>query len=436
MQKRTGISLIVLVITIIVMIILAGAIILTLNNSGIIDKASEAVEQTDLATVKELAQMAWGDAYARGERTQEGLKAAVDKALEDNNVDMEQYEIETTTKGVTVVLKRLWVQNGLTLTDGRVTLTIGDYVNYDEGTTGKYTPDTEKGAGTSQIGGDGNTGYILESTEVTTENLTWRILGVNSNGQLELISTDPTTQKLYLANAEGYIYAEDNLNNFCNELYGKGKYAESARSLNLEDIDKFSNFDKTKNNTGAVNDYGIEVEYFWDGDATPYYKGPGEITGELTSYHNHSGFYYFKDKTWTYSPVSTTATAENMESITKFKNTSYDYVLANEITTEDGFTSEEITMIDNMISRGTGEVNLQQWLASKSFFVASSKCINYGVYCTTNGGMAVRWVCMSTGYYDKPQRMLRPVVTLNKGVKLSGTGSNIGSSTNMWQLSN
>ncbi len=43
MQKKNGISLIVLVITIIVMVILAGAIILTLNNSGIINKSSEAV---------------------------------------------------------------------------------------------------------------------------------------------------------------------------------------------------------------------------------------------------------------------------------------------------------------------------------------------------------------------------------------------------------
>ncbi len=43
MQKKKGISLIVLVITIIVMIVLAGAIVLTLSNSGIINKSSEAV---------------------------------------------------------------------------------------------------------------------------------------------------------------------------------------------------------------------------------------------------------------------------------------------------------------------------------------------------------------------------------------------------------
>ena len=50
-----GISLIVLVITIIVMIILAGTIILSLSDTGIIDRASEAVENTNLDQVKTLA---------------------------------------------------------------------------------------------------------------------------------------------------------------------------------------------------------------------------------------------------------------------------------------------------------------------------------------------------------------------------------------------
>ena len=51
MQKNKGISLIVLVITIIVMIILAGSIIITLSNSGIINKANEAV---DLSNEKQM----------------------------------------------------------------------------------------------------------------------------------------------------------------------------------------------------------------------------------------------------------------------------------------------------------------------------------------------------------------------------------------------
>ena len=56
---KRGISLIVLVITIIVMVILAGAIILTLNNNGIISKASGAVEKTDYKNVATAAQLVY-----------------------------------------------------------------------------------------------------------------------------------------------------------------------------------------------------------------------------------------------------------------------------------------------------------------------------------------------------------------------------------------
>ena len=103
MQKKQGISLIVLVITIIVMIILAGAIVLTLNNSGIISKAEDAVEQTNLATIRELAQMAWAEAYMDGARTEQELKAAVNEVLTENKITEDMYKgytIEVTTSGV------------------------------------------------------------------------------------------------------------------------------------------------------------------------------------------------------------------------------------------------------------------------------------------------------------------------------------------------
>jgi len=54
-MKNKGISLIVLVITIIVMIILAGSIILSLSNSKIIEKARNAKEQSNLATIRDAA---------------------------------------------------------------------------------------------------------------------------------------------------------------------------------------------------------------------------------------------------------------------------------------------------------------------------------------------------------------------------------------------
>lgn len=66
MQKKKqnkGISLIVLVITIVIMIILATTIIISLSNNGIISKANEAVLKTNLTTLQEKVSMYFADNY-------------------------------------------------------------------------------------------------------------------------------------------------------------------------------------------------------------------------------------------------------------------------------------------------------------------------------------------------------------------------------------
>ncbi len=105
MQKKKGISLIVLVITIIVMVILAGAIILTLNNSGIINKASEAINITNEATVQEFAQTKWAEAYLETDKSQESLKEYVLDELQKAGITTKQYTIRVTTTGVSVSSK-------------------------------------------------------------------------------------------------------------------------------------------------------------------------------------------------------------------------------------------------------------------------------------------------------------------------------------------
>jgi len=60
-KQKNGISLIVLVITIIVMIILASAIILSLKSSGIIERANEAKNKSDIANAKEVVALAYAE---------------------------------------------------------------------------------------------------------------------------------------------------------------------------------------------------------------------------------------------------------------------------------------------------------------------------------------------------------------------------------------
>ncbi len=103
--NKQAVSLIVLVITIIVMIILAGTIILSLNNSGIIEKAQNAVDETNLKEVQTLASLKWAEAFIDGNATQEQLEQEVLKRLNDENVDLTPYEITVTEDGVKVALK-------------------------------------------------------------------------------------------------------------------------------------------------------------------------------------------------------------------------------------------------------------------------------------------------------------------------------------------
>jgi len=103
--NKKGISLIVLVITIIVMVVLAGAIIVTLTNNGIIGRAKDARDKTSLNEVKEAANLLWSEAFLNNIRDQEGLEDAVINGLTAQKVDTTKYTITVTTNGVTVELK-------------------------------------------------------------------------------------------------------------------------------------------------------------------------------------------------------------------------------------------------------------------------------------------------------------------------------------------
>lgn len=75
MNKKQGISLIVLVITIIVMIILAAAVVISLNNNGIINKANTATANTNEKTITQDITLAWLHCKAEKTFTEENLNS-------------------------------------------------------------------------------------------------------------------------------------------------------------------------------------------------------------------------------------------------------------------------------------------------------------------------------------------------------------------------
>jgi len=111
------------------MIILAAAVVITLNNTNIINRANQVVEESNLKEVQHIATLAWAEAYLNKEDETTMLQSIRD-ALVENGADPDNYEIEVTENGVNV-----------TITLGKLVKSAADYgktVNYvsDNGVTG------------------------------------------------------------------------------------------------------------------------------------------------------------------------------------------------------------------------------------------------------------------------------------------------------------
>ncbi len=113
---KKGISLIVLVITIIVMIILAATVVITLTNTGIIERANEAVVISDKKQVQQISDVIWAETYADKFRG-EALKIEVERRLKEQGINIDYWNILITNSGIIMSDKVASVEAGLYETD-------------------------------------------------------------------------------------------------------------------------------------------------------------------------------------------------------------------------------------------------------------------------------------------------------------------------------
>ncbi|MBR6689073.1 MAG: hypothetical protein IKL68_03570, partial [Clostridia bacterium] len=83
------------------MIILAASVVITLNNTGVINRANEAVDLTNESQVQDLAALVWADAYMDKLRGQD-LIDKVTEELGKQGVTTDKWDITITDTGVTV----------------------------------------------------------------------------------------------------------------------------------------------------------------------------------------------------------------------------------------------------------------------------------------------------------------------------------------------
>ena len=279
-KKEKGITLIALVITIIVLLILAGVTIATLTgDNGILGKAKTAKTTNDEEKAKEQIKIAVMGSYGKdGELNYDDLTKNLEQIGIKGLPKEASYPLEVTLDGVIAEIDENgevnfttsggYTQTGDTITspDGK-TMKVGDYVNYDP-TLGANASDLTYTSTADKTGASSEQEFNVSTYK--SAGYGWRVLGVK-NGKIRLISeefigagtyTDSNRTKYTLKGQKGYINGIEELNKISG-IFGHGKGAEGAKSITVEDINSITGYNPTTAKYGEGNfyEYGNKVTY-------------------------------------------------------------------------------------------------------------------------------------------------------------------------------
>ena len=294
-EAQKGITLIALVITIIVLLILAGVSIAMLTGqNGILTQAQNAKTTTENKSAEEKVKLA-----VMGTRADDGTltvgKLRTELANYGGTVEGNTFPVTATVDGksFTVDDKGNVELAGEKQPVTREGIEVGDYVSYTPDTATEKTYDADK----LKKGG-----YTSTQT-VKKEDLNWRVLRKNDDGSIDLIG-DATGNSVYFSGSLGYNNGVYLLNDICKELYSNSTHHITARSVNLEDMEKWL----TDSGKTARASYSTAVKY----GETKEYKGSNSYTPDIYGKtEDESANYYSEPTTNTYTPASGTATADN-----------------------------------------------------------------------------------------------------------------------------
>ena len=431
-KNYKGITLIALVVTIIILLILAGVTISSLGEQGLFGKAKSAIEKSKEAEVDEKIKLAVSESLLkdRGELKAATLKDILETeyeaTVEDTNggfpiaatIDEISGTVDAsgnvTTGGGSTGAWTMDEETGIiSSTTTEQTIHVGDYVNYSpSGTldTTQLISDLSNYSGFSET-----EAYYTYSPLTRESNFNWRVLDID-NDKIRLISESATTNQLYLGGADGYNNGVYLIDEMCRTLYNNSTYASNVQNLKIEDIEKYITNLSTLYNSSNV---GTQLE--WSG----IYSYPNMFTLEKDIEIDgveSSGLYGKSEQN---ELVSGTSYSE--ESI-KLKASLYSASISgNDIVWASDLY--KTTIFPNNLSNA--------WLSSRGI---ENYYGQIGLFTIASSGISYR-LDGDTGYTvgsnGSSSASVRPVVTLKTNVQItegSGTGT-VGSSTNPWELS-
>ena len=403
-KEAKGITLIALVITIIVLLILAGVTIATLTgDNGILKQADKAKTETTMGEEKEAIGLAYNGAKT------EKLGGVITAG--DLNTQFTKNGTKATASGEGTIKVDFETGRSYTLDDhGKIEewidiakyVKVGDYVDYNPTITTKdgTTPvETSKLSYSSPIGtatehGNGNSVQNFTATEKTR----WRVLSIE-NGVVELISdnvikTSDTNANFILKGARGYLYAERELNEVC-KIFGYGYGADTTKGGSYTtggpiDTQITGKIEETGARSITIEDINKKAG-ITEADYTTLISSYGSITNPT------SNVYYP-----TVNGDATTGTSTSAG----VKNLKYTYYSFNK-------SKIENTDIQNMLFNGN------YWLASRCVNTISNNA-GFFVRRVYGDGTDALTLCygVSYGFYVDAYSdvAVRPVVTLKSDI--------------------
>ena len=404
------------------------------GQNGILTQAQNAEKQTDIASEKEALSLAYTTAYAKNNGEGKVTYSQMQVALDDNGTnaeasgniivyfpDSERYYTvkDGVVKGPFEEKPESAVEmfeNGQNCDkqDGTCTdethLHIGDYVNYEEPTSGEPCV-----IGPSQTGVENYQVYSLENND-----LNWRVLGIeeeNGEKRLKLVADSPVKRTgvreeteegetitedvgpyFDIYGAEGYLYAPDAMDAI-SQIF-KNDDAYEARSINISDINqalgkttdgqiKEKNFLAMQGGIQYKESYGPFEGQWTPEDWLKQNRPTSTVSGEVNAYA------YLIDNgslPSEFSGIATTVENERLRSM----------------------------LFDN-VERGTGKA---YWLASRVVYALSGDSYaGFGPgFVVTGGGITIAGVGDGTfdsrgfEFGDSGYVAVRPVVILNSDV--------------------
>ena len=357
-KTEKGITLVALVVTIVVLLILAGVSInLVLGNNGIIAKAKDAETKSAEASQNDLKGM-------------NALTEEMNNALgEKPKVDLSKYKI-------------------------------GDYVNYTPNTVKSESIVNQSESGTS------------EQKVAKDATLKWQILNIDeAKGTVDLVSASPTSSTVKFYGAVGYHNGPYIMNKICEELYSNSTLNVKARNINLLDMEKhltapgitarngYSNavqYGKTKTYTDSYSYYPL----LYDGQKGAGVTVTAENASTIAQPNKDSGNDPYEESVETTSPITDKTYKQADNKVLTVTQTYYT------ISINKTNYGEAYKVLNNSTA---------YWVASRSVNTYSGYTARFGLR-VAGTGISGYNIFYSDGSTDRYNCRLRPVVSLSSSI--------------------